>query len=178
VPSISEALFTIDIARCTGCYTCSVACKDRAGLPDEVDWLRVEMHEGGVYPHPTLTYRVVHCFHCAAPACASVCPTGAIGVDGGTRVQIDAELCVACGACAEACPFRAVALGPEGMATKCDACADETADGWEPVCVRACPTRALDYSSAEQGLPGNRIIDPEFDDHGIGPAVRYLRRVP
>jgi Fe-S-cluster-containing dehydrogenase component len=97
--------------------------------------------------------------------------------DGRGRVQVDAELCIACGACAEACPFRAVALGPAGIATKCDACEDETAEGWEPVCVRACPTRALDYVFSEQDMPGNRIIDPAFDDHEIGPAVRYLRRV-
>jgi anaerobic dimethyl sulfoxide reductase subunit B (iron-sulfur subunit) len=176
VRQVAAVLFEIDIARCTGCYACSIACKDRAGLPDEVDWLHVETHEGGAYPYPTLYYWVVHCFHCTEPPCASACPTGAIGRDGRGWVQIDAQLCIACGACAEACPFHAVALGPDGLALKCDACADETAREWEPTCVRACPTRALDYVSADQGLPDNRIVDPEFDDHDIGPAVRYLRR--
>lgn len=174
--NVGGVLFTIDIAHCTGCHACSIACKDRASLPDEVDWLRVETHEGGTYPHPTLTYRVVHCFHCARPACATACPTGAIDRDARGPVQIDAELCIACGACAEACPFHAVALGPQGFASKCDACADETAQEWEPTCVRACPTRALHYGSPEQDLPSGRIADPQFDDHGIGPAVRYLRR--
>ena len=168
---VAAARFEIDIARCTGCYACSVACKDRADLPDQVNWLRVEMHEGGAYPHPTLYYRVVHCFHCADPACAGVCPTGAIDRDGHGWVQIDRELCVACGACAEACPFGAVALGPEGLATKCDACADETARGWEPTCVRACPTRALDYVSPDQHPSSSRVDDADFDDHDIGPAV-------
>jgi anaerobic dimethyl sulfoxide reductase subunit B (iron-sulfur subunit) len=176
VRGLDAGRFTIDIARCTGCYACSIACKDRAGVPDQVDWLRVEVHEGGTYPRPTLYYRVVHCFHCADPSCADVCPTGAIAKDGGGWVQIDAGLCVACGACAEACPFRAVTLGPEGLATKCDGCADEIAEGWEPTCVPACPTRALGFVPAHQGLPGNRIVDPEFDDGGIGPAVRYFRR--
>jgi len=176
VRNVDGMLFTIDIARCTGCYACSIACKDRSGLPDEVDWLCVETHEGGTYPHPTLTYRVVHCFHCAHPTCAPVCPTGAIDRDARGWVQIDAELCIACGACPEACPFHAVALGPQGLASKCDGCADETAQEWEPTCVRACPTRALHYGPPEQGLPGDRVADPQFDDHGIGPAVRYLRR--
>jgi hypothetical protein len=52
--------FTVDLARCIGCKTCAVACQDRAGLPDDLDWLRVETHEGGAYPTPTLSYRVVH----------------------------------------------------------------------------------------------------------------------
>jgi anaerobic dimethyl sulfoxide reductase subunit B (iron-sulfur subunit) len=173
---VTEFAFTIDIARCTGCQACSIACKDRADLPDEVDWLRVEAHEGGTYPHPTLAYRVVHCFHCAHPTCATACPTGAIGRDPRGLVQIDADLCSACGACVEACPFRTIVLGPRGQAVKCDGCPDETIQGWEPTCVRACPTRALGYGLPEQGLPNGRIADPQFDSHGIGPAVCYLRR--
>jgi anaerobic dimethyl sulfoxide reductase subunit B (iron-sulfur subunit) len=173
---VTEAVFTIDLARCTGCEACSIACKDRADLPDEIDWLRVETHEGGSYPHPTLYYRIVHCFHCADPPCAGACPTGAIRKDGRGLVQIDAGLCNACGACIEACPFGAIVLDPQVGASKCDGCPDETIRGWEPTCVRACPTRALAYGSPERDMPSGRIADPAFDDHGIGPAVRYLRR--
>jgi len=173
---VTEAIFTIDLARCTGCQACSIACKDRANLPDEVDWLRVETHEGGTYPLPTLHYRVMHCFHCARPSCADACPTGAIDKDRRGLVQIDASLCSACGACIEACPFDAIVLEPEGLAVKCDGCPDETSQGWEPTCVRACPTRALGYGPPEEDVPSGRIADPRFNDHGIGPAVRYWRR--
>jgi len=176
-------LFTIDLARCTGCQTCSIACKDRAGLPDDLDWLRVEALEGGSYSAPTLTFRAIHCFHCARPPCVDACPTGAMARKSGgasrqenRSVQIDEGLCIACGSCIEACPFAAIVMRPEGVASKCDGCADEVVQGWQPTCVRACPMRALGYGPAEDAPPQNRTPDVEFADHGIGPSVLYLRR--
>ena len=171
---MSQHLYVIDLARCTGCQACSIACKDRAGLPDDLDWLRVEEHEGGAYPHPEVYYRVSHCFHCAEPPCVDACPTGAMSrrQDG---VQVDAGLCIAFGACIEACPFGAIAMHSKGRASKCDGCADEVAGGWEPTCVRACPMRALGYAAAAP-MPENRTPDPAFVDHGIGPSVLYLCR--
>ncbi len=172
---MSDALYLIDLARCTGCGACSIACKDRAGLPDDVDWLRVETHEEGAFPSPTLTYRVTHCFHCATPSCAEVCPTAAMAKRGDEWVLIDTELCIACGSCVEACPFAAVTIQDGGIATKCDGCADQVAQGWSPTCVRACPMRALHYGPPERVVPQRRVPDPAFEDHGIGPSVRYLR---
>ena len=176
---MSANRFIVDVARCVGCYTCAVACKDRAGLPDDgVDLLRVETHEEGAYPRPSLYFRVVHCFHCDEPACVEVCPTGALAKGPDGLVRLDAETCSGCGDCLEACPFSALVMLPEGIAAKCDACADELARGWEPTCVRACPMRALRYETTERALPQGRIPDPAFDGHGIGPAVLYLRRTP
>jgi anaerobic dimethyl sulfoxide reductase subunit B (iron-sulfur subunit) len=168
--------FVIDLSRCTGCQACSIACKDRACLPDELDWLRVEVHEKGVYPAPTLYYRVMHCFHCASPPCVGVCPSGGLarGEDG--WVQIDADSCSACESCIEACPYSAIVMQPEGYVSKCDGCADEILDGWDPTCVRACPMRALAYGPAEGVLAGKRTEDIDFENHGIGPAVLFLRR--
>jgi anaerobic dimethyl sulfoxide reductase subunit B (iron-sulfur subunit) len=171
---VNQHLYTIDLARCTGCQACSIACKDRAGLPDDLDWLRVEEHEEGAYPHPIVTYRVSHCFHCAEPPCVYVCPMGAL-VKSQDGVQLKADLCVACGTCIEVCPFAAIVMRPEGVASKCDGCADEVAQGWAPTCVRACPMRALGLVQDNSALPENRVQD-DFYDCGIGPAVRYLRR--
>jgi anaerobic dimethyl sulfoxide reductase subunit B (iron-sulfur subunit) len=171
---VSERRYIIDLERCTGCQTCSIACKDRAGLPDDLDWLRVEEHEEGAYPRPTFYYRVTHCLHCDRPPCVDVCPTGAMGRHP-DWVQIDASLCIACGSCIEACPFAAIVMRPEGVAAKCDGCADEVALGWGPTCVRACPMRALGVAPASS-VPENRIQDLAFEDHGIGPSVLYLRR--
>jgi anaerobic dimethyl sulfoxide reductase subunit B (iron-sulfur subunit) len=173
---VSERHFIVDLARCTGCQACSIACKDRANLPDDLDWLRVSAHEGGSYPAPTLYYRVMHCFHCAEPPCIEACPTEAIARQEGGWVQIEAELCIACGACVEICPFAAIVIRPEGIASKCDGCADEVSRGWQPTCVRACPMRALDYGTRASLSSGKRVEDLDFQDHGIGPSVLYLRR--
>ena len=179
---MNRATFVIDLARCTGCRTCQIACKDRAAVPDDLDLLRVEERETGEYPRPTLTYRVLHCFHCAEPLCADVCPTQAISTRDGGLVVLAAAECIDCGACIDACPFDAIALHPDGVAIKCDGCSDEVASGWEPTCVRACPMRALGYRSVgmENGdwpfESDSRVVDPDFDDRGIGPDVLYLRR--
>jgi len=171
-----EAIFVIDLSRCTGCGACSIACKDRADLSDDVDWLHIEATEGGAYPNPTLTYRVLHCFHCAAPECLKVCPTSAIARDKEGWVQIDDELCIACEACLEACPFGAISLCAQGTACKCDGCTDQVKNGFAPTCVRACPMRALQYGPQQAASLDNRIVDPGFDDHGLSPAVLYVRR--
>ena len=181
---MGEVTFIVDLARCTGCDACRIACKDRAGLPDEVEWLRVEAHEAGAYPNPTLTHRIVHCFHCTEPPCVDVCPVEAIskGLDG--VVRIDPDECTGCEACIDACPFGAILLVPDGVAAKCDGCADEVRAGWQPTCVRACPTRALGYSedtrrAVEDAIRTNgRELSEAFDDYGAGPGVVYLVRPP
>jgi anaerobic dimethyl sulfoxide reductase subunit B len=163
-PDMAGVLFIIDLARCTGCHACAVACKDRgdsgvlgrdASLLDAVDMLWVHSEERGHYPQPdveplAVTFRPVHCFHCqdadvAANGCAAACPVEAIRPDGDGHWQIDLDTCVRCGACAEVCPFEAIDQLADGTPVKCDGCVDELARGWEPTCVRACPMRALAY---------------------------------
>ncbi|HEV8632867.1 MAG TPA: 4Fe-4S dicluster domain-containing protein, partial [Chloroflexota bacterium] len=50
-------------------------------------------------------------------ACAAVCPTGAIAVEGrdggGWSWRLDRAACVGCGLCAEVCPTGAIAISPE-----------------------------------------------------------------
>ena len=173
---MNSNLFVVDMATCTGCYTCSVACKDRAGLPDALDLLRVETHETGVYPETGLHFRIVHCFHCEEPPCVDACPSQGISKGEDGLVTLDREECNGCGECIEACPFDAIVLRPDNTAVKCDACADEVARGWDPTCVRSCPMRALQYVLPEGVRFENRVRDPKFEDYGIGPAVLHLRR--
>ncbi|MHC4506051.1 MAG: 4Fe-4S binding protein, partial [Planctomycetota bacterium] len=71
---MSRDVFVIDEARCTGCHACAIACKDRADLPDEVDWLLVREGETGTFPETAISFRIVHCFHCDEPPCVEACP--------------------------------------------------------------------------------------------------------
>jgi len=169
-------VFTIDLARCTGCHACRIACKDRANLPDDVDILRITAEEGGAYPTPTLRYRVSHCFHCEDAPCIPACPDGALARRPDGLVALEGALCTACGACLAACPFGAIVLTADG-AIKCDGCADETTADLPPTCVRACPLRALGFEAEERAVPrAGRVRDVGFPGHEARPRVRYWAR--
>jgi anaerobic dimethyl sulfoxide reductase subunit B (iron-sulfur subunit) len=171
--------FVVDMTRCTGCQACQIACRDRAPFPDDVDLLRVEAQEGGAYPTPALSYRVVHCFHCTQPPCEDSCPVGAIARDGDGLVALDSTQCTGCGACIDACPFEAVVMLAEGVTAKCDGCADQLAQELDPICVRACPMRALSVTRGATRVEAEgKASDESFDHHTVGPSVLFLRSRP
>ncbi|MBN1614264.1 MAG: 4Fe-4S dicluster domain-containing protein [Deltaproteobacteria bacterium] len=152
--------FYFDQNRCTGCDACTVACKDLHAenlFEEPADWRWVVELESGAYPHPSVHYIALSCLHCAQPSCIEACPAGAIekrAQDG--IVVVHREQCLGrdvCGApCREACPYDAVRFGPEPDARmqKCDFCLGRWEDGQLPVCVTACPMRALDAGDIEE----------------------------
>ena len=137
---------------CIGCRTCQVACKDKNDL--EVGYLfrRVESFEVGEFPAPATFHYSGACNHCHTPACVEVCPAGAtyINEEDGT-VQHDDEACIGCGYCALSCPYRAPKVDRDaGRSVKCDGCTRRVAEGGAPVCVEACPLRALDFGPIDE----------------------------
>ena len=174
---MSDRVFIIDLARCTGCGACLIACKDRAGMPDHVDLLRIETTESGAFPTPEVAHRVVHCFHCAHAPCVEACPERALAHTEDGLVALDRDACVGCGQCAEACPFAAIEALPDGAAAKCDGCGDEASQGREPTCVRACPMRALGYAPTPASLPVGRMRAPDDGGSESGARVLYLARL-
>jgi anaerobic dimethyl sulfoxide reductase subunit B (iron-sulfur subunit) len=178
---MKDHLFVIDLARCTGCMTCVIACADRAHRPVALAWLQVEQIERGQWPEVSLVYRAVHCFHCAQPSCMAACAPEAIQIGAGGIVEIDARLCTGCGNCLAACPFDAITLSPENTASKCDACVDEQAAGLDPTCVRACPMRALSLGTSRETAVhqgGQRVAAFASQSDATQAAVLYLRRPP
>lgn len=169
---MSQRKFIVDTGRCIGCNACSVSCKDRAGLPDELDLLRVERIESGSYPDVDMFFRVTHCFHCENPPCLEACPSDAISKNEDGFVFLDAGNCTGCGSCVDVCPFESIIELPGGSYTKCDGCFDEVTSGLDPTCVRACLTRALSFKIIDE-LEAVDRIDEDFIDFGIGPAVIY-----
>ena len=73
--------FYFDQARCTGCFTCSVACKDWHDTPaGPANWMRILYQEEGRFPKVFVSHVASPCYHCAEPVCTFVCPNEAITV--------------------------------------------------------------------------------------------------
>ena len=165
--------------RCTGCKTCVLACKDLHDLPSSIAFRQVYEYgggswsqDGGLWKNDAFTYYVsVSCNHCDSPACMAKCPQGAISKDPDTGiVNNDPEKCIGCGTCAITCPYNAPKVDEEKKkAVRCDMCADRVADGKQPICVEACPLRALDFGPvAELRARYGRAADmPPLPDSSI-----------
>lgn len=143
---------------CTGCKACQIACKDKHDLPVGVNWRRVVEYSGGTwmrngdaYTTNQFTYYTsIACNHCEEAVCIKVCPTTAMTRREDGTVFVDSTKCVGCRYCEWACPYSAPQFNAAtGHMTKCDLCADYRADGLDPACVAACPSRALDWGEID-----------------------------
>jgi anaerobic dimethyl sulfoxide reductase subunit B (iron-sulfur subunit) len=140
-----------DESRCTACETCVIACKDWHDVELGVHWLRVMTSESGKYPRVKVKYSLRVCRHCGKAPCMEVCPTEAI-----TRreedgvVLVDSEKCIGCRDCLPACPFGVPQFGEDGVLQKCNLCEARIQNGENPVCVDACPTRALFFGTIRE----------------------------
>ena len=97
----------VDLNRCVGCQTCTIACKHANDTPPGVQWRSVVDVELGTYPDVQRLFLVTGCQHCAEPPCVPVCPTGATRQRADGLVMMDYETCIGCGYCAVACPYQA-----------------------------------------------------------------------
>ncbi len=170
--------FFFNQSRCTGCYTCVVACKDWHDIPaGPVSWIKISAIESGKYPTPSLNYLVTTCFHCAEPLCLKACPVDAIQKRSQNGIVIvDSELCIggeACKfACKKTCPYDvpqfAVETNPKMQ--KCHLCAERWGVQKKPICVEACPMRALDAGPSKE-------IEDKYGHIQIAAGFVYSKRV-
>lgn len=193
----------VDLKRCVGCQSCTVACKAENGTPPGVFWTRVISKEEGAYPFAYTVFMPLRCNHCSEPPCVPVCPTGASHKrrkDG--IVLVDQDLCVGCHSCVVACPYQARSI-PEsdhgyygrektpyedatyrkwrpGAAQKCTLCVHRIDKGLSPACIETCPTKALVFGDVNDPASEiSRLIAsrPHFQPHaelGTDPNVFYL----
>lgn len=135
------------------------ACADYHDLEPGHAYRRVIDYEGGacderadgVVPTAYAYHISLACNHCERPECVRVCPTGAMHKNGLDLVCVDAQKCIGCGYCTVACPYHAPSIDRfTRQSSKCDGCADRVARGARPVCVEACPLRALFAGDAEE----------------------------
>jgi len=142
----------INLNRCVGCQTCTIACKQANDTQPDVQWRRVIDAEFGTYPDVERLFLVVGCQHCANPPCVPVCPTGATRQRADGLVTMDYVTCIGCASCAAACPYQARTIvhqhkwyygvetpqeahtrhrEREGVAQKCTFCVDRIDEAME-----------------------------------------------
>ena len=87
--------FYFDQNRCTGCFTCVVACRDWHDVPaGPARWMRLLYREEGKFPKVFVSHMATPCYHCTEPVCAYVCPNEAITKrDEDGIVVVDREKC-------------------------------------------------------------------------------------
>ena len=148
--------FYYDQSRCIACNACTVSCKDWNHInPGLVRWRHQENHETGNSIFENLS---MSCNHCEEPACMMACSQEAIYKTKEGFVLVDRDKCLLDYACVAVCPFGAPKFADDHQEPvkketwkvdhpmqKCKGCWERVINGDSPVCVVACPTRALDY---------------------------------
>ena len=169
--------FYFDQTRCTGCYTCIVACKDWYDIDTgPVNLMRVACIEHGTFPDLFAAYLASPCYHCADPPCLKACPEGAITkrADDGI-VVVDGDRCVGTEQCPKkclkACPWDVPQFGAEVGAKmqKCELCIDRLEQGQAPICVEACPMFALDAGPMD-------VLQEKYGSTTEAEGFRYFGR--
>ena len=103
---VSEGYLLVDTKKCQGCMSCMLACSLVHDGEENLSLARIQIIQNpfGKFPDD-LTLK--QCRQCVDPACLKACPEEALTVDvahGNVR-RIDAEKCIGCMQCVEACPY-------------------------------------------------------------------------
>lgn len=161
---------------CIGCQACETACKNKNHLAAGIRWRTVEHLEIMDNGRQVDRYLSQSCMHCDKPACLAVCPVKAYTkrTKDGVVVQDHAK-CIGCGACVNACPYKAVQFSRRELkASKCNLCLDNLQRGEAPACVRGCPLQVLNFGDIDvmerEGAAKECI---GFSRNETGPAIRF-----
>jgi Fe-S-cluster-containing dehydrogenase component len=194
----------IDLSRCVGCGTCTVACRAEHGTPAGVSYNKVKKYEVGRYPTAKMKFLPILCMHCQDPACLKVCPTGATYTREDGIVLIDHDKCIGCRACVVACPYESRQFlwdirnyypghvptpyevlkqkdFEKGTVVKCDFCLQRLEEGQLPACVVACPAQARYFGDLDdpESQVSRLVVDyrgtPFREELGTQPSVYYVK---
>ena len=151
---MSKALL-YDATICIGCKQCEQGCAAENQLPYD-DTIAAEEKQSAHKYTAILTrsdkFMRRLCMNCEQPACASVCPVGALEKTALGPVTYDAGKCMGCRYCMVACPFGVPKyewnkLFPK--VRKCTLCSHRVANGKQTACAEICPTGATKFGERD-----------------------------
>jgi formate dehydrogenase iron-sulfur subunit len=152
---MSKALL-YDNTLCIGCKQCEQACADKNNLKyDEAVAAedRQSDHKFTVVLTKGDKFMRRLCMNCLDPACASVCPVGALHKTAEGPVVYEENRCMGCRYCMVACPFG-VPKYEWGKVLprvqKCTMCPDRVSAGLPTACAEACPTGATKFGERDE----------------------------
>lgn len=129
----------VDVTRCIGCQACTVSCIMENAVPDNEFRTIVSTYEVQSGERTDMVMLPRLCNHCADPPCVPVCPVGATYQQADGIVVVNADRCVGCAYCVQACPYDARFINHETQkADKCTFCNHRVEAGLLPACVESC----------------------------------------
>jgi Fe-S-cluster-containing dehydrogenase component len=192
----------VQVDKCIGCGRCVEACKAENDVPREPFFFRtwverysihaggrveVDSPDGGIQgfppseePEDVLRSFFVPklCNHCENPPCVQVCPVGATFKSADGVVLVDADYCIGCRYCIQACPYGARYLDPRTRtADKCTFCYHRVTRGLAPACVEVCPTGARVFGELEAPASPLRRLQRMNELQVLKPALNTEPKV-
>jgi len=190
--------FFVDTSRCTACRGCQVACKEWQGFePNHTVQMGWGSHQNPPDLNP-LNFKIVRfsehkinnrviwnffpdqCRHCVEPPCKLAADgdvKGAVVVDSETGAVIFTEKTKKISKqgflnMKEFCPFNIPRRDEKtGIINKCDMCLERVEAGQLPMCVKTCPTAAMNFGEKDKmlALANERLkkVREEFPDASL-----------
>ena len=197
--------FLVDTSRCIGSGKCLTACRTENDVPEGFSrtWVERFIHfkdgtvqvdrvpetgyaDSGLSPvdedNVERAYFVPKlCNHCEDAPCNQVCPVHAAFTSPEGVELVDADRCIGCAYCVQACPYGARFINPDsGVADKCTWCYHRIMHDELPACVEACPANArifgrLDDPNSEISKRLASVPTSVLKAHlGTHPKLHYL----
>ena len=170
-----------DATKCIGCKQCEQACATENGLPYDDKIAAQEVTSAHKYTAIVTKddkFMRKLCMNCDDPACASVCPVGALQKTALGPVTYDKSKCMGCRYCMAACPFGVPKYEWEKAipgVRKCIMCSKRVVAGKQTACAEICPTGATMFGDRDELLEEAKKRIHDNPGHLSAPHLRRDR---